>query len=246
MHLIINNRQEMFPATGLKVLPASLIACTLCVLPASVPLHRAERVDGGLCPEEPARYFPVLLWYLYLIKRFCPHLDVRVTGASNDSLMTTLLTALGLSSATADTPAPAVPLLSRREACILLLLLTGLSVKQVSEQLDRDIRTISTQKRRAMTLLGMKHNADLYRTGVLMYHHHSQPHLPLTLKERSFMAAWMQTGHVTLAADALGVHVRVMSHRRRRVMKKLGVAGDMALFAALTPMYTALSKGRPE
>lgn len=56
--------------------------------------------------------------------------------------------------------------LSTREAEVVRLLLSGLSVTEVAAQLHRSVKTISTQKGTAMRKLGLTSEAELFRYGL--------------------------------------------------------------------------------
>lgn len=55
--------------------------------------------------------------------------------------------------------------LSRREEEVVRLLLTGMRVSAIAEQLKRSSKTISSQKTSAMIKLGARSDADFYRVG---------------------------------------------------------------------------------
>lgn len=55
--------------------------------------------------------------------------------------------------------------LSQREEEVVRLLLTGMRVSEIASQLKRSRKTISSQKSSAMTKLGARSDADLYRIG---------------------------------------------------------------------------------
>lgn len=58
---------------------------------------------------------------------------------------------------------PARPMLSKREAEVVRLYVSGLSINEIAEQLHRTKQTVSTQKVSAMRKLGIVKDADLFR-----------------------------------------------------------------------------------
>jgi two-component system capsular synthesis response regulator RcsB len=52
--------------------------------------------------------------------------------------------------------------LSRRELEVVRLFVSGLTIKEISEQLSRSIKTISTQKNSAMRKLGLDRDSELF------------------------------------------------------------------------------------
>lgn len=56
--------------------------------------------------------------------------------------------------------------LSNKETEVLRLYLTGLSVSEIATQLSRSIKTISAQKRAAMTKLGVETDKDLFEYAI--------------------------------------------------------------------------------
>jgi two-component system capsular synthesis response regulator RcsB len=67
--------------------------------------------------------------------------------------------------------APERPALSKREAEVVRMFVSGLSVGEISKQLHRSKQTVSTQKTSAMRKLGLEREADLFRfayeTGIM-------------------------------------------------------------------------------
>jgi two-component system capsular synthesis response regulator RcsB len=62
----------------------------------------------------------------------------------------------------------ASPALTKKEIDVLVYLLAGLSVSEMSRMLNRDIRTISSHKCHALTKLGYRTNSDLFTRGQWM------------------------------------------------------------------------------
>jgi two-component system capsular synthesis response regulator RcsB len=54
-------------------------------------------------------------------------------------------------------------MLSRRELEVVRLFVSGLTIKEISEQLNRSIKTISTQKNTAMRKLGIDRDSELFQ-----------------------------------------------------------------------------------
>jgi len=54
-------------------------------------------------------------------------------------------------------------MLSRRELEVVRLFVSGMTIKEISEQLSRSIKTISTQKNTAIRKLGLERDSELFR-----------------------------------------------------------------------------------
>jgi two-component system, NarL family, captular synthesis response regulator RcsB len=54
-------------------------------------------------------------------------------------------------------------MLSRRELEVVRLFVSGMMIKEISEQLNRSIKTISTQKNAAMRKLGIDRDSELFQ-----------------------------------------------------------------------------------
>jgi len=54
-------------------------------------------------------------------------------------------------------------MLSRRELEVVRLFVSGMTIKEISEQLSRSIKTISTQKNTAMRKLGLERDSELFQ-----------------------------------------------------------------------------------
>jgi two-component system, NarL family, captular synthesis response regulator RcsB len=54
-------------------------------------------------------------------------------------------------------------ILSRRELEVVRLFVSGLTIKEISEQLNRSIKTISTQKNTAMRKLGLERDSEIFQ-----------------------------------------------------------------------------------
>ncbi|OWJ56421.1 response regulator [Paraburkholderia caledonica] len=54
-------------------------------------------------------------------------------------------------------------MLSRRELEVVRLFVSGMTIKEISEQLNRSIKTISTQKNTAMRKLGIDRDSELFQ-----------------------------------------------------------------------------------
>jgi len=68
--------------------------------------------------------------------------------------------------------------LSRRELEVVRLFVSGLTIKEISTQLNRSIKTISTQKNMAMRKLGLERDSELFQyaqsNGLMNLSGHSQ------------------------------------------------------------------------
>jgi DNA-binding CsgD family transcriptional regulator len=231
MYLIFNGHREHFPVPDAAT-PGHLIARTHFPLLAEIPLRGAGSVTGELGPEDAHHHITALLWYLFLIKKTYPYLDVRINDARINESCRPLLMALRLQSGNGLSYSN-TPRLTRREASVLLMLLGGLSVRQVSELLGRDLRTISSHKRNAMARAGLEHNGDLHLLGAQLYGCSAGRRPPLTLDEYGLISVIVLTGQISRAATLLGISVRTVSLRKKKIMKKLGVPHDVALYAVL-------------
>jgi two-component system capsular synthesis response regulator RcsB len=54
-------------------------------------------------------------------------------------------------------------ILSKRELEVVRLFVSGMTIKEISEQLNRSIKTISTQKNTAMRKLGIDRDSELFQ-----------------------------------------------------------------------------------
>ena len=54
-------------------------------------------------------------------------------------------------------------ILSKRELEVVRLFVSGMTIKEISEQLNRSIKTISTQKNTAMRKLGLERDSELFQ-----------------------------------------------------------------------------------
>ena len=54
-------------------------------------------------------------------------------------------------------------ILSKRELEVVRLFVAGMTIKEISEQLMRSIKTISTQKNTAMRKLGLERDSELFQ-----------------------------------------------------------------------------------
>ncbi|KNC94824.1 hypothetical protein [Trabulsiella odontotermitis] len=226
MYLIINGHKEYF------AVPGNPIARTHCPPLPDVPLRETHYVTGELSPDDAPGLITTLLWYLYLVRQAHPKLNIRVSDSRINDACQPLLSALGLQPA-ADMAHDHSHYLTRCEARVLLLLLGGLSVTQVSELLCRDIRTVSTQKVRAIAKAGLEHNGDLHLLGAQLYGRSPVRRPPLSLDDYAMISVIALTGHVSHTAVLLGMPERTVSRRKQVIMKKLGVEHDVALYAAL-------------
>jgi two-component system capsular synthesis response regulator RcsB len=54
-------------------------------------------------------------------------------------------------------------ILSKRELEVVRLFVSGMTIKEISEQLNRSIKTISTRKNTAMRKLGLERDSELFQ-----------------------------------------------------------------------------------
>ena len=54
-------------------------------------------------------------------------------------------------------------MLSKRELEVVRLFVSGMTIKEIAEQLNRSIKTISTQKNIAMRKLGLERDSELFQ-----------------------------------------------------------------------------------
>jgi two-component system, NarL family, captular synthesis response regulator RcsB len=86
---------------------------------------------------------------------------VRFAGVGRRYLSTSIVAALAVAGAETDALA-AGPRLSPREIEVVRLFASGLSITEIARSLDRDVRTISRQKRDAMGKLGVQNDPGLF------------------------------------------------------------------------------------
>lgn len=86
---------------------------------------------------------------------------VRSAGLNRRYLSTSIVEALAVAGAETDALA-ASPRLSPREVEVVRMFASGLSITEIARSLDRDVRTISRQKRDAMSKLGVQNDPGLF------------------------------------------------------------------------------------
>ncbi|WP_413502022.1 helix-turn-helix transcriptional regulator [Serratia proteamaculans] len=137
-------------------------------------------------------------------------------------------------------PLPLLPpqlanLLTANERIIMQALLSGQALTTIAWRLKRDIRTVSNQKQAAMARLSLTSNAMLYALGALL-----GPPLSaditvrrqlLAPREQLVLNALLTGLSVTDIAYQQGRSVKTVSYQKRRLMEKLGLNNDVALFA---------------
>ncbi|CAI1627279.1 helix-turn-helix transcriptional regulator [Serratia proteamaculans] len=148
-------------------------------------------------------------------------------------------------------PLPLLPpqlanLLTANERIIMQALLSGQALTTIAWRLKRDIRTVSNQKQAAMTRLSLTSNAMLYALGSLL-----GPPLStditvrrqlLAPREQLVLKALLKGLSVTDIAYQQGRSVKTISYQKRRLMQKLGLNNDVALFALAPQQARVLLK----
>lgn len=86
---------------------------------------------------------------------------VRAAGVGRRYLSTSIIAALAVAGAENDAVADA-PHLSPREVEVIRLFAGGLSITEIARFMKRDVRTISRQKRDAMSKLGVHNDPGLF------------------------------------------------------------------------------------
>jgi two-component system, NarL family, captular synthesis response regulator RcsB len=86
---------------------------------------------------------------------------VRFAGVGRRYLSTSIVSALAVAGAEADALAEG-PRLSPREVEVVRMFASGLSITEIARSLNRDVRTISRQKRDAMGKLGVQNDPGLF------------------------------------------------------------------------------------
>jgi two-component system capsular synthesis response regulator RcsB len=86
---------------------------------------------------------------------------VRCTGVGRRYLSSSIVSALAIAGAETDALAEE-PRLSPREEEVVRLFAQGMSITEIARRLERDVRTISRQKRDAMNKLGVRNDPGLF------------------------------------------------------------------------------------
>jgi two-component system capsular synthesis response regulator RcsB len=86
---------------------------------------------------------------------------VRFAGVGRRYLSTSIVEALAVAGAETDALAEG-PRLSPREVEVVRMFASGLSITEIARFLNRDVRTISRQKRDAMSKLGVQNDPGLF------------------------------------------------------------------------------------
>jgi two-component system capsular synthesis response regulator RcsB len=86
---------------------------------------------------------------------------VRFAGVGRRYLSTSIVAALAVAGAETDALAEG-PRLSPREIEVVRMFASGMSITEIARSLDRDVRTISRQKRDAMSKLGVRNDPGLF------------------------------------------------------------------------------------
>lgn len=236
MLLTLNNRTQPFAPPekrSQRTLPASCDLSTQ-ILRQDPPLRSCVLLQYVAGDEN--IYWPTLLWQLVTLRAGRPDLRLVLKTPITSPLWLRLLAALDVASGDDEEVDDAllrqVRQLTPMESRILLTLLSGAHVRPIADKLRRDTRTISSHKRRAMEKVGLANNGELYALGALLYgkqSHHQQDEL--SHSEQRVLTCLLGNGSVTTTARLLHKSVKTVSTQKRTIMKKLGVAHEVALYA---------------
>ncbi|CAI1895662.1 DNA-binding transcriptional activator BglJ [Serratia quinivorans] len=131
-------------------------------------------------------------------------------------------------------PPPLAELLTPKELHILQAVLNGQDLTTLAWRLNRNIRTVSNHKQRAMDKLGLTSNAMLYALGALL-----SPPLPegcvqrmhlLTPREHRVLAGLLQGKTVGGIAREQHKSIKTISLQKQRLMEKLALCSGVDLF----------------
>lgn len=182
--------------------------------------------------EHAVNWLP-LLWQLVILKSCRPDLKLALSAPFSAPNWHRLLAALGIIPLEGNvTPSPPTPQLTLTESQVLLTLLDGTHTQQLASRLNRDIRTVSSHKKRAMDKVGLRHNGELYALGALLYDREdTMPAVFLPPAEQRVLASLLHNGSVTATARLLGKSVKTVSGQKLNIMRRFGVPHEVALFA---------------
>lgn len=166
MRLTVNDRTGYFPAPKeLDLLrniatAESLPSIVLKLHPAAESAVRLEPLPhtGGV------KWLP-LLWQLVVLKSCRHDLKLSLQAPFSTPAWHRLLGVLNISPDLSTKQPQSLPLLTLTESRVLLTLLGGMHPWQLAARMNRDIRTISSHKKRAMDKAGLQHNGELYALG---------------------------------------------------------------------------------
>lgn len=146
-------------------------------------------------------------------------------------------------------PAYLTARLTPTERHIVQALLSGQDLTAIAWKLQRDIRTISSHKQRAMGKLGLTSNAMLHALGALL-----NPPLSaditarrqlLAPREQQVLNALLNGHSVSDIAHQQARSVKTVSFQKRHLMQKLGLHSEVELFALAPQQARALLANWP-
>lgn len=234
MRLTINGR------TGDFSVPDRQVTDTFVVQHHSLPSmvleqHPAIGSRVMLTPQqgEDNIHWLSILWQLKVLKDCRPDLKLILQAPFSAPSWQRLLSALDLS-CWPPLPNPARGArLTLTESRVLLMLLGGIHPQQLAFCMKRDMRTVSSHKKRAMEKIGLRHNGELYMLGALLYGQcQTIAIVNLPPAERQVLAGLLCNGSVTVTAKLLGKSVKTVSCQKQNIMRRFGVPHEVALFAA--------------
>lgn len=141
-------------------------------------------------------------------------------------------------------PAYLLARLTPTERHIVQALLSGQDLTAIAWKLQRNIRTISSHKQRAMGKLGLTSNAMLYALGALL-----NPPLSVDItarrqllapREQQVLNALLNGHSVSDIAFQQGRSVKTVSFQKRHLMQRLGLHSEVELFALAPQRARAL------
>ncbi|NLU17758.1 MAG: hypothetical protein GXW94_18685 [Serratia liquefaciens] len=247
MRLTVNEHTGYFPAPREQDLlrniatADSLPSIVLKLHPAAESAVRLEPLPhtGGV------NWLP-LLWQLVVLKSCRHDLKLSLLAPFSAPAWHRLLGVLNIAPGLAAKQPQSLPFLTLTESRVLLTLLGGMHPWQLAARMNRDIRTISSHKKRAMDKAGLRHNGELYALGALLYGtHHTTAQVALPAAEQQVLTALLCNGSVTATAQSLGKSVKTVSGQKHNIMRRLNVPHEVALFAAAEHYNTEPEKNRP-
>ena len=247
MRLTVNDRTGYFPAP--KELDLLRNIATADSLPSIVlKLHPAAESAVRLEPlphTGGVKWLP-LLWQLVVLKSCRHDLKLSLQAPFSTPAWHRLLGVLNISPDLSTKHPQSLPLLTLTESRVLLTLLGGMHPWQLAARMNRDIRTISSHKKRAMDKAGLQHNGELYALGALLYGpQHATAQIALPAAEQQVLTALLRNGSVTATAKLLGKSVKTVSGQKLNLMRRLTVPHEVALFAAAEHYNTEQKKPPP-
>ena len=234
MRLTINNRPQSFYAPVYGLQDAEPCSDTLVTIVFRQQPEWQSRILLVSDSNDENIHWPSLLWQMATLKAVRPDLAMRLTAPITSPSWFRLLAGLSISPGS-DAITPGISMrascrLTLMENRILLSLLDGAQVRHIAEQLNRDARTVSSHKRRAMRKVGLASNGELYTLGGLLYRRpHCQKRDELSVAEKRVLSCLLYRGTMTEAARWLHRSIKTVSVQKRAIMKKLGTPHEVAL-----------------